>query len=340
MPSAASQANHAVSDRAAALHADALVCDITVNWEEDLDADARHAVLPRYPASGVDFVSLTLADDWTWIEATMRHVAAQRAYFLGRSKDCVLVESAEDILRAKSEGKLGVGFNFQGSNGLGGDLNLVEAYYKLGVRQMILAYNVRNLAADGCHEAADGGLSQYGFDLVREMNRVGMLLDCSHTGHRATMQAMEVSEAPVVFSHSNVHALTPHGRNIKDDQIKACAATGGLVGVTGIGVFLGEDDASVEAFMRHLEYMVELAGPEHVGLGIDLVYDIDGWNRFFLANKGRYWRDYGDTPPAQFLQPETLPALTEAMLDRGYTEAGVRGILGENYLRVVREVWK
>ena len=338
MPDAAAKAGSAVSNEAAALHAEALVCDMTVNWEEDLAAEYRHEVLPRYPASGVDFVSLTLVDDWSWIEATMRHLAAQRAYVLDRS-DCLLVESAADIVRAKSEGKLGVGFNFQGSNGLGGDLNLVEAYCRLGVRQMILAYNVRNLAADGCHEAADGGLSQFGADLVREMNRVGMLLDCSHTGYRATMEAMEISQAPVVFSHSNAHALTPHGRNIKDDQIKACAATGGLVGVTGIGVFLGDDDASVGAFMRHLDYMVELVGPEHVGLGIDLVYDLEGWKRFFLANKDRYWRDYGDTAPAEFLQPESLPAVTEAMLERGYAEAAVRGILGENYLRVVGEVW-
>ena len=184
MPDVGSKSEWPVSERAAALHADALVCDMTVNWEDDIEAERRRAVLPRYVASGVDFVSITLVDDWSWIEATMRHVAAQRAYFLSRSEDYVLVETAEDIVRAKREGKLGVGFNFQGSNGLGGDLNLVEAYYKLGVRQMILAYNVRNLAADGCHEAADGGLSQYGIDLVREMNRVGMVLDCSHTGYR------------------------------------------------------------------------------------------------------------------------------------------------------------
>ena len=340
MPDVGSKSEWPVSERAAALHADALVCDMTVNWEDDIEAERRRAVLPRYVASGVDFVSITLVDDWSWIEATMRHVAAQRAYFLSRSEDYVLVETAEDIVRAKREGKLGVGFNFQGSNGLGGDLNLVEAYYKLGVRQMILAYNVRNLAADGCHEVADGGLSQYGIDLVREMNRVGMVLDCSHTGYRATMQAMEVSQAPVVFSHSNAHALKAHGRNIKDDQIKACAATGGLVGVTGIGIFLGDDDASVPAFMRHLEYMIDLVGVEHVGLGVDLVYDIEGWNRFFLANKDRYWRDYADTPPAQFLQPETLPTVTEAMLDRGDAESDVRAILGGNTLRVAREVWR
>ena len=329
-----------VAASAAALVASATICDMTVNWEEDLKEEAREAVLPRYVSSGIDFVSLTLADDWTWIEATFRYLAQQRRYFLAEPDRYVLVESADDIVRAKAEGKLAVGFNFQGSNALGGNLSLVEAYYKLGVRQMILAYNIRNLAADGCHEQADGGLSQFGADLVKEMNRVGMLLDCTHTGYRATMQALEITTQPAVFSHSNARALKEHARNIRDDQVKACAATGGLVGVTGVGIFLGEDDASVEAYMRHLDHMVEMAGPGHVGLGIDLVYDLEGWNQFFLANKDRYWRDYGDDPPAQFFQPEQLPALAEAMLRRGYSEADIRGIFGENYLRIVREVWK
>ena len=329
-----------VSERAAELHRDALVCDLVVNWEEDFSEAVRADVLPRYPASGVDFVSLTLADDFTWIEATIRHVAAERNRFLAQPDRYRLVENAEDIVRAKAEGKLAIGFNFQGTNGLGGDVNMVETYYQLGVRQMILVYNVRNLAADGCHEAADGGLSQFGIDVVTEMNRVGMLIDCSHTGYRATMQTMEISDAPVIFSHSNAYALREHGRNIKDDQIAACAATGGLVGITGVGDFLGQDDASLEAFMRHLDYVVSRAGPAHVGLGIDLVYDMEGWHNFFHANKDRYWRDYGDSPPSQFFQPENLPALTQAMLDAGYAEADVRGILGKNYLRIAAEVWK
>ena len=329
-----------LSGRAADLVSSAMICDMTVNWEEDLKEEAREAVLPRYVSSGIDFVSLTLADDWTWIEATFRFLAQERRRFLAEPDRYVLVESVDDIVRAKKEGKLAVGFNFQGTNALGGDLSLVEAYYKLGVRQMILAYNIRNLAADGCHEEADGGLSQFGADLVKEMNRVGMLLDCSHTGYRATMQALEITTQPAVFSHSNARALRDHARNIWDDQIKACAATGGLVGITGVGIFLGDDDASVETFMRHLDHMVEVAGLAHVGLGIDLVYDLEGWNQFFLANKDRYWRDYGDDPPAQFFQPEQLPALAEEMFRRGYTEADIRGIFGENYLRVAREVWK
>ena len=328
-----------VSERAAALHADALVCDMTVNWEEELAEHHRLAVLPRYVASGFNLLSLTLVDDWTWIEGTVRHVAAQRHFFLSQPETYVLVETADDILAARAAGKLAVSFNFQGTNGLGGDIHMVEAYHRLGIRQMILAYNVRNLAADGCHEPADGGLSGYGRDLVREMGRVGMLLDLSHTGYRATMEAMELSTKPVVFSHSNAHHLRAHGRNIRDDQIKACAALGGVIGINGIGDFLGEDDASTGTFLKHIDYVAGLVGPEHVGLGIDLVYDVEGFTRFFEANKEKYWADY-DEPLTAFFQPEQLPEVTEGLLARGHAESEVRGILGENYLRVVRAVWR
>ena len=328
-----------ISDRAAALHADALICDMTVNWEEELAEHHRLAVLPRYVASGFNLLSLTLADDWTWIDGTMRHLAAQRNFFAARPEHYVLVETVDHIRAAKVAGKLAVSFNFQGSNGLGGEANMVETYYKLGVRQMILAYNVRNLAADGCHEAADGGLSGYGGELVREMNRVGMLLDLSHTGYRATMEAMEISTQPVIFSHSNAHHLRAHGRNLKDDQIKACAALGGVIGITGIGDFLGEDDASTETFLKHIDYVAALVGPAHVGLGIDLVYDVEGFTSFFLANKEKYWKDY-EKPLAAFLQPEQLPYATEGLLARGYSETDIRGILGENYLRVAGAVWR
>ena len=132
---------------------------------------------------------------------------------------------------------------------------MLETYHALGLRQMILACNVRNLVVEGCHEGCDGGLSAFGGALVREMNRVGILLDCNHTGYLATMEAMGTSEAAVVFSHSNVYALRGHQRNIKDEQIQTCAATGravGINGINGIADFPRDDDASLETLLRHV----------------------------------------------------------------------------------------
>ena len=130
-----------------------------------------------------------------------------------------------------------------------------------------MAYNKKNLVGDGCHERTDAGLSLYGIDLVEEMNRVGMLVDCSHTGYRTSMEVMEISTRPVVFSHSNPRSLWEHDRNIRDEQALACAATGGLVGVVGVGIFMGENDASTDALLRQIDFYAELIGPEHIGSG-------------------------------------------------------------------------
>ncbi len=172
--------------------------------------------------------------------------------------------------RAKREGKLAVSFDLEGMDALNGDIGMVDVYYRLGVRQMLFAYNRNNKAGGGCHDE-DIGLTPFGRDVIREMNRVGMLVDCSHCGHRTTMEAMEVSTAPVIFSHSNARRLCDHERNIRDDQIKGCAATGGVIAVTGVGRFLGPRGPVVEHVVEHIDYMVELVGPQHVGLGMDSV---------------------------------------------------------------------
>ena len=141
-----------------------------------------------------------------------------------RADELLLVTKAEDMERAKREGKLGIIFHFQGSSPVEKDLGLVEIFYRLGVRVMQLTYNVKDFVGDGCEETGNGGLSDFGKKLIREMNRVGMVVDLSHTGHRTTMEAMEVSQSPCVFSHSGCSAVFRSNRNIHDDQIKAVAA--------------------------------------------------------------------------------------------------------------------
>jgi membrane dipeptidase len=219
------------------------------------------------------------------------------------------------------------------------DLNMVSLYYKLGVRALLLCYNQKNSVGDGCHEPGNAGLSSFGRLLIAEMNRVGMLVDCSHTGYRTTMEAMEASSAPVLLSHSNARVLRDHERNVWDDQILACAQTGGVIGVNGMGIYIADNDASNEAMFRHIDHICDLAGWQHVGLGLDLVYFADGFYKLIRSKPDMY--PPAEYPiPQEFFQPEQLPGLVEMMLERGYTTEQVKGILGENYLRVARQVWK
>ena len=174
------------------------------------------------------------------------------------------------------------------------------------------------------------------------MNRVGMVVDCSHCAYKTSMQAIEASESPVIFSHANARKLCNHERNIWDDQIKACAATGGVVGVTGVGIFLGPKGPTVEHLVEHIDHMVELVGADHVGFGMDSVLHVHKPNQPPTSTRNRdYWpeRQYPDSGTG-YVPPEEAPRLTQALLDRGYGEADIRGILGENFLRVATAVWK
>ena len=206
---------------AKSLHDDALVWDMTLPFSPDCADFDR--LLPRYKAAGVDFVSLTVNQFSNPLADTLLHMAELRTEIRARSDHYAFVKGVDDILRAKEEGRMALGFHFQETNPLEGSVHMVETFYDLGVRHMLLAYNQKNRVGDGCAERTDAGLSRFGISVVREMNRVGMLVDGSHSGYRTTMDAMEVSTAPFIFSHANAYALYPHYRNIRDDQIRAAS---------------------------------------------------------------------------------------------------------------------
>ena len=326
-----------ISVSAARLHADALVWDMTLPWEESFE-ESRGDTLERLHASGADFVSLTVAGDREDLDASIRHIAAERRR-LAADKRLAFSTTVAEIRDAKAAGRLAVGFNMQGTNPLGGNANMVALYYDLGVRHMLMAYNSRNLVGDGCAERTDAGLSRFGVEVVEEMNRIGMLVDCSHTGYRTSMDVFEVSRAPVIFSHAVARALKEHDRNVTDDQIDACARSGGVIGVNGIGPFLADNDASTELFVRHMDYIAQRVGPRHVGIGLDFVYFEREFYDLVARRRSLYPAGY-PPPPWQLVQPEQLPETTERLLGLGYGEDDVRGILGENWARVAEAVWK
>ncbi|MEQ8345217.1 MAG: membrane dipeptidase [Sneathiellaceae bacterium] len=328
-----------VSGRATEFLRGNLAWDMTLPWQKMIPG-RRIEELRRFHDAGFDFVSLTVADDECWIHDTIAYLGELRAWIARQADSLALAGTVSEIERARAEGKLAVGLHFQGSNPFQGDIGMVQVYRDLGVSHAILAYNRKNLVGDGCHERTDSGLSRFGLKLIAEMNRAGMLVDCTHTGHRTTMEAMEASTAPCIFSHSGATAINDHERNIRDDQIRALAATGGVIGVDGIGMFLdAEGRATTEGLLRHIDHIAQLVGPEHVGLGLDFVYFDDFMIAFYQAHKDTHFPKGYLPPPWHYYPPEGLPKLVEALLARGYAEADVRGILGGNFARVCRQVW-
>jgi membrane dipeptidase len=321
-----------------------IICDMTLpqapaGAHETPDFDG---VLTNRAEYGVTFTSVTIASDELSVGDTIRWIGAARRYFTSRSEQVVLVDSVAEIRAAHAAGKIAFNLHFQGSNPIAGDLSLVEVYRRLGIGHMLLAYNYRNLTGDGCHEPGDAGLSVYGKELVAEMNRVKMIVDVAHTGARTALDAVAASTQPVIVSHSNSKAVWDHQRNIPDEVAKAVAATGGVIGVNGVGLFLSSarSDASAEAIARHVNHYAELVGPAHVGMGLDSVYDLKFYiEGFARKNMDRYQTGgyFKGTP--QFAGVDVIPRVATLLMQSGWNAADVRGFLGENWLRVLEQVW-
>jgi len=329
-----------VGERARSIYRDALVWDMTVPYGMQHATDG--VTLPRFMKAGVGVVSLTIGGDKTFGTAPALSNIARVYEVCARNPDRYrLVRDIGDVDAARRAGQLAITLNFQGTNALANDLGMVEVFYRLGVRHMLLAYNQKNLVGDGCAERTDAGLSRFGLSLVREMNRVGMLVDGTHTGHQTSMEAMEASTSPCIFSHCNAYAVVPHYRNIRDDQIRLCAKTDGVIGVNGLGEFLDDMQASTESMFRHLDHVVNLVGARHAGIGLDYVRDVEYFWKYVDDNPDAWPANQGKpNRHTAFAQPEQLQELAELMCRKNYAEADVRGILGGNFHRVCSEVWK
>jgi membrane dipeptidase len=231
-----------------------------------------------------------------------------------------LALTAADIDAAFTAGELAVLLNMEGGEGIEGSLGLLRNYYRLGVRMMGLVWNSRNDIADGAGEegGSGGGLTKFGREVVREMNRLGMLIDLAHITPRGFWDVLELSTDPVLFTHGNCRALWDHQRNLTDEQIKALAATGGVFGISFVKSFMNRETASLQTVADHIDHVVQLLGKaDYVAYGSD--FD-------------------GCVPPAGLESAALLPNLTAELLKRGYKESDMEKILGGNFLRVFRQV--
>jgi membrane dipeptidase len=295
--------------------------------------------LERYRRSGVHVVSLNVGfAEMSWAEH-LRILSFMRRWIAQRPESYRLVATIADVQRCKAEGKLGIVFDIEGMYPVQSDLSLVQTFYELGVRWMLIAFNKNNAAGGGCL-AQDGGLTEVGRAIIDEMERVGMVLCLSHTGARTAREGCDYSRNPVIFSHSNPAGDTPHARNVSDELMLACARKGGVVGLSGFGPYLGTSERLVERLLRQLRYAVDLIGPDHVGLGLDYVFDRAELNEFLRSNPGLFPAGLAADGSIQMVEPEAIGPIAEGLARDNLTDEEIRGILGGNWLRVAMSVWR
>src|SRR5260370_10228654 len=221
----------------------------------------------RYRRANVQVVTLNVGFGEQTIEQHLRIIAQFRRWISLRTDEYRLIESVADIEQAGRENKLAITFDIEGAGAIGDQLSLIAVYYELGVRWMLMAYNRGNLVGAGCHDAEDKGLTKFGRCVVDEMERVGMVACCSHTGRRTSLDVMACSHNPVIFSHSNPKALCDHPRTIADTLTPPCAPPASAVAITAVLLFLGNNDVRTEKRVRSIDYAVSLIGDDHVGSG-------------------------------------------------------------------------
>lgn len=315
------------------------VCDMV--WPIRPQYDNTYDSLMRHKKSGFNLVSVTLAGDQHNVSQAVQMVASHRKQVLDRAEDFVLVESIDDIDRAERENKLAIMFHFEGTRLLERNLDMIEAYFKLGIRANLLVFNQANSSGGGSFDNVDSGLTALGKDVVREMDRVGMLLDLSHTGRQTAMQAMELYSRPCMYSHNCVQALHDNARNVTDVQIDLCAEHDGVIGISGGSMYLGDYECKSETVFQHLDYIVQRVGPRHAGIGLDVILNGPALTNWLRARPVE-WPFTTDPswPGAATVLPEQIVDLVGLMIGAGYSEDDVVNILGNNFKRLFLNLWQ
>lgn len=281
---------------------------------------------------------------WENFTETMRNIGGWKKWFRDHDDAIMQVYSTADIARAKAEGKTGIILGWQNTTAIEDRLDYLELFHELGVRIVQLTYNTQNLVGSGCYESRDGGLSDFGRDVLGEMNRLGILCDLSHVGPKTSEDAILASKERVAYSHCLPAGLKAHPRNKSDEQLRFIAQNDGFVGVTMFPPFLAKGAAAtVEDYVEAVEYVIALVGEDIVGIGTDFT---QGYEQPFFdwithdKGNGRKLTDFGP-----IINPEGLrrigdfPNLTAAMERRGWPTSRIEKVMGGNWLQLLKDVW-
>ncbi len=331
-----------------ALHEKALIVD-GLNFHGDGDP----AVLGD---AGVSAVNLTVSHFEADFEEAMDGMARWLAVLGDEGRGWRKVERAADIEASHGDGRPGLIMGWQNLRPIGDKLDRLVMLHGLGLRVAQLTYNRRNFLGDGCLEPEDGGLSGMGRDAVRLMNDLGIAIDLSHVGQRTSVEAAEASSRPVLATHANARSVTPAPRNKSDDAIAAIAATGGVIGVSNYGPMCWDGDPSrrpsLDDFERHLDFVVDLVGVDHVGLGTDMPavadpgtvahitkFTLDAFPAAIAAYAEAFGNDIRDRYLSDCASHKELVRVTERLQRRRWADGDILKLLGGNFLRAFRAIW-
>ena len=319
------------------LHEDLIVIDglIVSNWSEEVFRDMRKG--------GLTAANCTCCV-WEGFAETMNNVARWNGWFREHDDLIVKARTAADIRKAKEDGRTAIILGFQNTSAFEDRLGAVQLFKDAGVGVAQLTYNTQNLAGSGCYESRDSGLSDWGRELVAEMNRVGMLIDLSHVGSRTSEETIRESSKPVAYTHCCPTALKPHPRNKGDGELRFIAEQGGMIGVTMFPAFLKHGaDSTVEDYVEAMEHVISVAGEDHVAFGTDFT---QGYGQDFFDwitnDKGdaRSLIKFSPTPNPKGVETiGQLPNLTAAMERAGWSHGRIGKVMGENWLRFLGDVW-
>jgi membrane dipeptidase len=340
----------------------ALDAEVQERYKDAHNIDSIFIAAPGFPAGFTfeqyeEFMDHMRRNNFTAVSTTLSNgsdksvqeafdrIKELNKYIKDNSDKYLQIKTLTDFDKAKEQGKIGVYHNFQSMNSLGEDVGNIEKYYKLGLRTMNFTYNVDTVYATGGvsnSDDTDTGVTELGKAVVREMNRVGMVVDCSHSSNQTCIDAATLTTKPMIMSHSNVATFQPIDRNVSDNAIKAVAATGGAICINFIGGFLNpQGDARPESIAKHMEYVKNLVGAEAVCAGSDYVYNYAEALMWILKDPVQFPPESGYASPSHTGMPGEIWGAVKVLEDTyGWTEKEIRGLLGENLLRVYKANWR
>ncbi|WP_409304884.1 dipeptidase [Peribacillus sp. SCS-155] len=317
-----------------------ILMDVAIQREKGRNRVIECDYYPRFVEGGVNVIIAAIFIDSGYLpEMGLRKALAQVSALyeeIAESPDkLMLCKNADDMLKAQNSGKIGFLLSLEGAEPLGTDLSLVRVFYELGVRNFGLVWSRRNAVGDGSQfspvkEGMKGGITEFGVQVIEESERLGMTIDVSHLNDEGFWDVIKFANKPIIASHSNSRVLCDTMRNLTDEQMKAIASTGGVIGVNAVSIIVAAEDenSSLEQYIKHIDHIVKLVGIDHVAIGLDLCDD------FFKYVSPDDLASMPRKPFDVISGHQSLGSLIEGLVNRGYKEEELAKILGGNLLRI------